>query len=85
MRGVIESYSKATGTGRLKAPDGRLYTLERAHLWHRSETPTAGGPIVFRLKNGKVVKAVVPRYKDRTSRWEVGGWLIELLLYIPWP
>lgn len=85
MRGVIETYNTTTGTGRIRAPDGRIYILERARLWHRSETPTAGGPIAFRVKNGQVVKAVVPRYRDRTSKWEIRGRLIELLLYIPWP
>ncbi len=85
MRGVVETYNIDTGRGSIKGADGQIYALERAHLWRRSQTPRQGMEIAFRAKNGKVIRAAIPRVRDPAAKWEIGGWVVELLLYLPWP
>ncbi|RTL71120.1 MAG: hypothetical protein EKK41_11685 [Hyphomicrobiales bacterium] len=70
MRGKIESYSRDTGRGTIRAADGRVFAFDRARLLRRSKSPWVGGAIVFRLKGGEVARAIVPTENTEPSRWE---------------
>jgi len=84
MRGVIERFDGATGSGTIRAKDGTLYPFTRASLIRRSRPPRASARAVFRLKDGKVYRvAVGPDQGQRDWGWDMTFWPWEWLLYIP--
>jgi cold shock CspA family protein len=86
MRGVIETFDETTGAGTIRSQKGDVYPFTRANLLRRSKEPIVSARVVFRLKNGRVFRAVVPgdqRKWSAADRWEVAYWILEVVLYLP--
>jgi cold shock CspA family protein len=84
MRGVIESFDTATGTGTIRSKSGALHAFTRAELVRRSREPRPSARVAFRLKGGKVFRAAVgPDQSERNWSWNMAFWPWEWLLYIP--
>lgn len=90
MRGTIIAYDTKTGTGTLRSRQGDVYPFTRAALPRRTKIPIPDAPVVFRLKDGKLHRAIV---FVRYNRWtgplnqEIAKglfhFLAELLIRLP--
>lgn len=82
MRGTVQSYDAEAGTGSIRTKDGRIYAFGKAHLLRRSKSPRKGVTIVFRLKNGKVARAIVPSDKGEPSKWETAIAVLDIVVSV---
>lgn len=81
---MIDSFDGGTGTGIIRAANGRTYPFARASVVRRSREPRASARAVFRLKDGRVFKmAVGPDQGRRSWTWDMKFWPWNWLLYIP--